>query len=201
MNYLRCPLPHSAVRERGVSLVTPPPPRSTTFLLLLLIIIISISSSISSSIYLCMYVYMYVCMYVYMYVYMYAYVCMYVWLHLCIVCISGLTIHTNINALAQGIKSFLASQVWFQAVVGAWTYGTIRPPSMYVCMYVLMYRPICMWKYIHAYIHRDYYPRVFGYRQYHVLGIKIVLCEPLASIIHYFFIPNTWYCRYPKTRG
>ena len=31
----------------------------------------------------------------------------------------------------------------------------------------------------------------FGYRQYHVLGIKSVLCEPLASIIHYFFIPNT----------
>ena len=30
---------------------------------------------------------------------------------------------------------------------------------------------------------------VFGYRQYHVLGIKIVLCEPLASIIHYFLFP------------
>ena len=38
-------------------------------------------------------------------------------------------------------------------------------------------------------IHRDYYQSVFGYRQYHVLGIKIVLCEPLASIIHYFLFP------------
>ena len=49
----------------------------------------------------------------------------------------------DINALAQGIKSFLASQVWFQAVAGARTYGTtltIRSPktSMYVCMYVCM---------------------------------------------------------------
>ena len=38
-------------------------------------------------------------------------------------------------------------------------------------------------------IYRDYYPCVFGYRQYHVLGIKIVLCKPLASIIHYFLFP------------
>ena len=38
-------------------------------------------------------------------------------------------------------------------------------------------------------INRDYYQSVFGYRQYHVLGIKIVLCEPLASIIHYFLFP------------
>ena len=32
--------------------------------------------------------------------------------------------YIDINALAQGIKSFLASQVWFQAVAGARTYGT-----------------------------------------------------------------------------
>ena len=38
-------------------------------------------------------------------------------------------------------------------------------------------------------INRDYYQSVFGYRQYHVLGIKIVLCEPLVSIIHYFLFP------------
>ena len=30
----------------------------------------------------------------------------------------------DVNALAQGIKSFLASQVLFQAVAGARTYGT-----------------------------------------------------------------------------
>ena len=35
--------------------------------------------------------------------------------------------YIDINALAQGIKSFLASQVWFQAVVGARTYGTYSP--------------------------------------------------------------------------
>ena len=31
-------------------------------------------------------------------------------------------------------------------------------------------------------INRDYYQSVFGYRQYHVLGIKIVLCEPLVYL-------------------
>ena len=43
--------------------------------------------------------------------------------------------------------------------------------------------------YIYIYIYIDYYHSVFGYRQYHVLGKKIVLCEPLASIIHYFLFP------------
>ena len=37
--------------------------------------------------------------------------------------------YIDINALAQGIKSFLASQVWFQAVAGARTYGTISERS------------------------------------------------------------------------
>ena len=32
--------------------------------------------------------------------------------------------YIEINALAEGIKSFLASQVWFQAVARARTYGT-----------------------------------------------------------------------------
>ena len=34
--------------------------------------------------------------------------------------------YIDLNALAQGIKS-LASQVWFQAVAGARTYGTDSP--------------------------------------------------------------------------
>ena len=33
----------------------------------------------------------------------------------------------DINALAQGIKSFLASQVWLETVAGARTYGTDSP--------------------------------------------------------------------------
>ena len=33
----------------------------------------------------------------------------------------------DINALAQRIKAFLATQVWFQAVSGARTYGTDSP--------------------------------------------------------------------------
>ena len=34
--------------------------------------------------------------------------------------------YIDINAMAQ-VKSFLASQVWFQAVAGARTYGTDSP--------------------------------------------------------------------------
>ena len=63
--------------------------------------------------------------------------------------------YIDINALAQGIKSFLASHVWFQAVAGARTYGQQLLVShanhstnetslcMYVCMYVCMYA--CMY--------------------------------------------------------
>ena len=62
--------------------------------------------------------------------------------------------YIDVNALAQAIKSFLASQVWFQAVAGARTYGTDSPAItsqpykpfghrdinvyMYVCMYWCM---------------------------------------------------------------
>ena len=35
--------------------------------------------------------------------------------------------YIDVNALAQGIKSFLVSQDWFQAVFGALTYGTDSP--------------------------------------------------------------------------
>ena len=35
--------------------------------------------------------------------------------------------YIDINALAQWIKSFLASQVWFQDFAGAQTYGTDSP--------------------------------------------------------------------------
>ena len=35
--------------------------------------------------------------------------------------------YIDVNALAQGIKSFLASHVWFQAVAGARTYDTDSP--------------------------------------------------------------------------
>ena len=35
--------------------------------------------------------------------------------------------YIDVNALAPGIESFLASQVWFQAVAGARTYGTDSP--------------------------------------------------------------------------
>ena len=35
--------------------------------------------------------------------------------------------YIDVNALPQGIKSFLASHVWSQAVAGARTYGTDSP--------------------------------------------------------------------------
>ena len=51
--------------------------------------------------------------------------------------------YLDINALAQGIKSFLSSLVWFQAVAWARTYDTDLPAIFsHVYMYVLMY--VCM---------------------------------------------------------
>ena len=76
--------------------------------------------------YVCMYVYIYVCMYVFVYIYIYIYiytriyVLMYDYIYVLFVCRGWLYI--DINTLAQGIKSFVASQVWFQAVDGARTY-------------------------------------------------------------------------------
>ena len=58
--------------------------------------------------------------------------------------------YIDINTLAQGIKSFLASQGWFQAVAGARTYGTDSPAitSQPRCPFVCMY--VCMYVYMHA---------------------------------------------------
>ena len=67
-------------------------------------------------VYVCMYVCVYVCTYVCVYVLMYDYI--YVWFDYT---------YIDINALTQGNKSFLASEVWFQAVAGAGTYGTDSP--------------------------------------------------------------------------
>ena len=64
--------------------------------------------------------------------------------------------YIDVNALAQGIKSVLASHVWFQAVAGARTYGTDSPAitishanqsatETSICMYVCMYVCIDVW--------------------------------------------------------
>ena len=67
----------------------------------------------------CMYVRMYLCMYV----------CMYWCMTTSMYCLYVGFDYTyiDVNALAQGIKSFLASHVWSQAVAGARTYGTDSP--------------------------------------------------------------------------
>ena len=63
------------------------------------------------------------------YVYVYRGVCMYWCMTTSMYCLYvGVDYtYTDINALAHGIKSFLASQVWFQAVAGVRTYGTDSP--------------------------------------------------------------------------
>ena len=73
------------------------------------------------------------------------YVCMYECMTTSMYC---LYVGFDIDALAQGIKSFLASQVWFQVVAGARTYGT--DSLAIVCMYVrthvriYVYMHVCM---------------------------------------------------------
>ena len=71
----------------------------------------------------CMYVYAYV--HIYMHVYVYMYWCMTTSMYCLYVGVDYTYI--DVNALAQGIKSFLASQVWFQAVAGARIYDTDSP--------------------------------------------------------------------------
>ena len=71
-------------------------------------------------------------------------------LYVCIYCMYVLVYvgfdytYIEINALAQGIIFFLASQVWFQAVACARTYGTdshaiTSQPHMYVGVYLCTY--------------------------------------------------------------
>ena len=81
----------------------------------------------------CMYVCMYVCVCVCMYVCMYVCVCIDVCIDVCMTtsmyCLYVGFDYTyiDVNALAQGIKSFLVSHVWSQAVAGDRTYGTDSP--------------------------------------------------------------------------
>ena len=96
---------------------------------ILIIIIIHFNNEcVCVSIYVCIYicVCVCVCMYVCMCVCVRMYVCMYVCMTTSMYCLYVGFDYTyiDINALAQGIKSFLASQVWFQAIAGARTYGT-----------------------------------------------------------------------------
>ena len=85
--------------------------------------------SIHACIYVCMCVLcMYICiMYGWMYAYLYG--CMYVCMTTYMYCLYVGFDYTyiDINALAQEINSFLALQVWFQAVAGAGTYDTDSP--------------------------------------------------------------------------
>ena len=75
----------------------------------------------------CVYVCVYVCMNVC--IYWCVCVCVYWCMTTSMYCLYVGVDYTyiDVNALAQGIKSFLASQVWFQAVAGARTYGTNSP--------------------------------------------------------------------------
>ena len=66
------------------------------------------------------YVYMYVCMHS---LFMYSRMATYMY----ILYVGFDYTYTDISVLAQGIKSFLASQVWYQAVAGARTYVTDSP--------------------------------------------------------------------------
>ena len=71
--------------------------------------------------YICLCVCVCVCVYIHIYIYIYMYVCIDVLMttSMYILYVGVDYTYIDINALAQGIKSFLASQVWFQAVAGA----------------------------------------------------------------------------------
>ena len=73
-----------------------------------------------------MFVYMYRCMIIsYMYVmFNYTHIFVRMTTSMYILYVGFDYTYIDINALAQGIKSFLASHVWFQAAAGTRTYGT-----------------------------------------------------------------------------
>ena len=73
--------------------------------------------------------------------------------------------YIDINALAQGINSILASQVYrsFKALLGLEPMAPIRPQllvshanhsatetSLYICMYDYVYMYVCIHKHIHT---------------------------------------------------
>ena len=77
----------------------------------------------------------------------YIYICMYVGVD-----------HTyiDVNALAQGIKSFLVSQVGPQLLVSHANHSATETSiCMYVCMHACMH--VCMYIYTHTNIHRNTY--------------------------------------------
>ena len=72
--------------------------------------------------------------------------------------------YIDINALAQGIYSFLASQVWFQAVAGARTYGTDSSAIIshpYVFLYICMYMYVYMCVFMNAYVSEKEWRKCF----------------------------------------
>ena len=85
-------------------------------------------------IYVCVYLCVYICVCVSELVSMYVCVCVCVCVCMYVLMYVGFYYaYIDINTLALGIKSFLASQVWVQAIAGARTYGTDLP-TMYVCI-------------------------------------------------------------------
>ena len=60
--------------------------------------------------------------------------------------------YIDINALAQGIKSFLASQVWFQPLVGIGPMACMYYVFTYVCMCVYVYMYVCIYVCMYAYM-------------------------------------------------
>ena len=101
--------------------------------------------------------------------------------------------YIDINALAQEIKSFLASQVWFQAVTGARTYGTDSPantsqpsypfghrdiPCMYVCVYVYIYVCVCMCVFVYICVYVCMYVCMYEF-----VNVCVRVCVRTTNIV------------------
>ena len=105
----------------------------------------------------CIYIWLHVCLYACMYActliaYICTYVCLNEWVHLCIVCMSGLTIHISMYTWAQIF-------VCLKPLLGLEPMTPIRPQFpdcddnryMYVCMYVCMHACMHAWMYVHTF--------------------------------------------------
>ena len=79
--------------------------------------------------------------------------------------------YIDVNALAQGIKSFLASHVWLQAVAGARSYVTDSPACTHVRTYVRVYEcmsvclSVCMCTCLYICTYVCMYVRMYAFKK------------------------------------
>ena len=83
--------------------------------------------------------------------------------------------------MVQGIKSFLASQVRFQAVVGARTYGTDSPAI--TCQPTYIYMHVCIF-YVNIFVHVNEHFTVTMYVCIYAMYACLYICMYVYAYLY-----------------